>query len=84
MMKRQPRFAAEFHYDLSLERLVPEDHLLRQIDRPIDFSFHLAPVPPFYSHTGRPSADPVILFKMLLVGFPHGPLLSGARRESSA
>ena len=72
MMKRQPRFEAKFYYDLSLERLVPEDHLLRQIDRAVDFSFIRPLCRPFYSHTGRPSVDPVVLFKMLLVGFLYG------------
>ena len=72
MMKRQPRFEAKFYYDLSLERLVPEDHLLRQIDRAVDFSFIRPLCGPFYSHTGRPSVDPVVLFKMLLVGYLYG------------
>jgi transposase len=72
MMKRQPRFEAKFYYDLSLERLVPEDHLLRQIDRAVDFTFIRPLCRPFYSHTGRPSVDPVVLFKMLLVGYLYG------------
>jgi len=71
-MKRQPRFEAKFYYDLSLERLVPEDHLLRQIDRAVDFSFIRSLCRPFYSHTGRPSVDPVVLFKMLLIGYLYG------------
>ena len=68
MMKQQPRFEAKFYYHLSLDHLVPEDHLLRQIDRAVDFAFIRPLCRPFYSHTGRPSVDPVVLFKMLLVG----------------
>lgn len=72
MMKQQPRFAAKFYYHLSLDHLVPEDHLLRQIDRAVDFAFIRPLCRPFYSHTGRPSVDPVVLFKMLLVGYLYG------------
>src|SRR5919106_4202397 len=72
MMKQQPRFEAKFYYHLSLDRLVPEDHLLRQIDSAVDFAFIRPLCRPFYSHTGRPSVDPVVLFKMLLVGYLYG------------
>ena len=72
MMKKQPRFEAKFYYNLSLDRLVPDDHLLRQIDRAVDFAFIRPLCRPFYSHTGRPSVDPVVLFKMLLVGYLYG------------
>jgi len=72
MMKQQPRFEAKWYYNLSLDRLVPEDHLLRQIDRAVDFAFIRPLCRPFYSHTGRPSVDPVVLFKMLLIGYLYG------------
>jgi transposase len=72
MMKQQPRFEARWYYNLSLERLVPDDHLLRLIDRAVDFSFIRPLCRPFYSHTGRPSVDPVVLFKMLLIGYLYG------------
>src|SRR5712691_7479112 len=72
MMKRQPRFEAKWYYGLSLERLVPDDHLLRQISQAVDFSFIHRLCRPFYSHTGRPSVDPVVLFKMLLIGYLDG------------
>jgi len=71
-MKRQPRFEAKFYYNLSLDRLVPEDHLLRLISNAVDFSFIRPLCRPFYSHTGRPSVDPVVLFKMLLIGYLYG------------
>jgi transposase len=72
MMKKQPRFEARWYYNLSLERLVPEDHLLRLIANAVDFSFIQPLCRPFYSHTGRPSIDPVVLFKMLLIGYLYG------------
>ena len=71
-MKQQPRFEAKWYYNLSLERLVPDDHLLRQIANAVDFSFVRPICRPFYSHTGRPSVDPVVLFKMLLIGYLYG------------
>ena len=55
MMKRQPRFEAKFYYNLSLDRLVPDDHLLRLIANAVDFSFIRPLCRPYYSHTGRPS-----------------------------
>jgi len=72
MMKQQPRFEAKFYYNLSLDGLVPDDHLLRLITNVVDFSFIRPLCRPFYSHTGRPSVDPVVLFKMLLIGYLYG------------
>ena len=59
-------------YEFSIEDHVPQDHLLRAIDRFVDLSdirHHLAP---FYSNTGRPSIDPELLIRMLLVGYCLG------------
>lgn len=51
---------------IRLEELVPEDHLLRKIDRYIDFSFLHDLCAPYYSKdNGRPAIEPEILFKML-------------------
>jgi transposase len=72
MMNKQPQFEARWYYGLSLEQFVPEDHLLRQIAQAVDFSFIHRLCRPFYSHTGRPSVDPVVLFKMLLIGYLDG------------
>jgi len=72
MMKQQPRFETKWYYGLSLERLVPDDHLLRLIANAVDFAFIRPLCRPFYSHTGRPSVDPVVLFKMLLIGYLYG------------
>lgn len=53
-----------------LDQLVEEDHLLRKIDQYIDFSFIVDKVKPYYSvNKGRPSLDPLILFKMMFIGY---------------
>jgi len=71
MMGRR-RFAPKLYYQLSLDRLVPQDHLLRHIAEVIDFSFVYPLARPYYSHTGQPSMDPVVLFKALLIGYLYG------------
>ncbi|SCZ10753.1 transposase, partial [Alkaliphilus peptidifermentans] len=56
-----------------LEELVKEDHLLRKIDKYIDFSFIYDEVEELYCHdNGRPSVDPVVLFKMTLLQYLYG------------
>lgn len=52
--------------------LIPDNHLLRKIDARISFSFIYDLLTPFYSAVGRPSVDPVSMFKMLLVGYLYG------------
>lgn len=69
----KPRESVQSEYELvSIDELVPKDHLLRLIDRYIDFTFLLDKVRPFYSEdNGRPS-DPLILFKMMFIGYIYG------------
>ncbi|HWL23557.1 MAG TPA: IS1182 family transposase [Ureibacillus sp.] len=56
-----------------IDDLVPENHLLRKIDKYIDFSFILEKVKPYYCEdNGRPSIDPLVLFKMMFVGYLYG------------
>jgi len=56
-----------------IEELVPQDHLLRKIQKHIDFSFILDKVKHFYcENNGRPSVDPVMLFKMMFIGYLYG------------
>jgi transposase len=60
----------EFVY---LEDLVPEDHLLSKINKYIDFSFILDKVAPYYcENNGRPSINPIMLFKMMFIGYLYG------------
>ena len=63
---------AALFYEFSLERHVPADHLLRAIDRFVDLEGVRAHVAPFYSSIGRPSIDPELLIRMLLVGYCFG------------
>ncbi len=56
-----------------IEDLVPKDHLLRKIDKYIDFSFIRDKVRDFYcTNNGRPSVDPIVLFKMIFIGYLYG------------
>ena len=60
-----------------MEDQIPEDHLLRLIDRYVDFSFVRERLKGFYSPTGRPSIDPEVLLRLLLVGYLMGSPASG-------
>lgn len=58
---------------VTLDQLVPADHLLRKIDRAIDFSFiHELTAPLYSSDNGRPPLDPTLMFKALFVGYLFG------------
>jgi len=71
MMGSQVEQGALF-YDFSLERHVPGDHLLRSIDRFVDLSDVRRDLAPFYSPIGRPSVDPELMIRMLIVGYCFG------------
>ena len=70
MMGRQSGQMSIIIIDLS--ELIPENHLLRKINQMISFDFIYDPVAPYYPANGRPSVDPVSMFKMLLVGYLYG------------
>ena len=57
---------------LDIEELIPENHLLRKINQMISFDFIYDLVASYYPTNGRPSVDPVSMFKMLLVGYLYG------------
>ena len=59
-------------YEFSLERHVPADHLLRSIERFVDLSGIRDHLRPFYSEMGRPSIDPELMIRMLIVGYCFG------------
>src|SRR5713226_8291551 len=71
MMGQQLRTGSLFYY-FRLEDQIPEDHLLRLIDQHIDLSFVRERLKNFYSWTGRPSIDPEVLLRLLLVGYLYG------------
>src|SRR5512133_4342525 len=72
MMGPQQVDQAPLFYEFSLERHVPVAHLLRAIDRFVDLSDVRSHLAPFYGSTGRPSIDPELLVRMLLVGYCYG------------
>ena len=59
-------------YSFSLERNLPADHLLRSIDRFVDLSGIREALKPFYSETGRPSTDPELMIRTLIIGYCMG------------
>ena len=59
-------------YSFNLEDQDPASHLLRGIDKFLDLSDLRAYLAPFYSHTGRPSIDPELMIRMLIVGYCFG------------
>jgi len=71
MMGQQPRTESLFYY-FRLEDQIPDNHLLRVIDRHVDLSFVRERVKDFYSSMGRPSIDPEVLLRLLLVGYLYG------------
>src|SRR6202012_1120448 len=59
-------------YEFSLEKHVPADHLLRSIDRFVDLEGVRRELAAFYSTMGRPSIDPGLMIRMLIVGYCFG------------
>ena len=72
MMGQQTDVQDQLFYAFNVDSLVPADHLLRRIDRFLDLSELRRHLAPFYSHTGRPSVDPELLIRMLIVGYCFG------------
>jgi transposase len=72
MMGRQEAGQAPLFYTFNLEDHVPTNHLLRGIDQFLDLSDLHRHLAPHYSHTGRPSVDPALLIRMLIVGYCFG------------
>jgi transposase len=71
MGERQVAQRALF-YEFSLEEHIPTGHLLRSIDRFVELGSVRAYLAPFYSSTGRPSVDPELMIRMLIIGYCHG------------
>ena len=71
MMGQHKRTESLFYY-FRLEDQIPEDHLLRLIDQYVDLSFVRERLKPFYGSTGRPSIDPEVLLRLLLIGYLYG------------
>ena len=69
MMGRSNGDQDRLFYDVHLDDLVPADHLVRGIDAVLDLSWLHGELAAFYSHTGRPSIDPDLMVRMLIVGY---------------
>jgi len=72
MMGQRPGAQDKLFYSFSLDDHVPQNHLLRGIDQVLDLRELRAQLAPFYSHTGRPSIDPELILRMLIVGYCFG------------
>lgn len=72
MMGRLSSDQGKFLCDFDLNDHVPADHLLRRIDAVLDLDWLRDELRPHYSHTGRPSIDPELMIRMLLVGYCFG------------
>jgi transposase len=72
MMGERTVMQEALFYSFSLEDHVPADHRLRSIDRFVDLGDLREHLRPYYSETGRPSIDPELMIRMLIVGYCMG------------
>lgn len=72
MMGNQGGGQGRLFHSFNLDDQVPKDHLLRGIDRFLDLSELREHLAPFYSRTGRPSIDPELMIRMLVIGHRFG------------
>jgi transposase len=69
MMGRLTAGQGQLFYAFHLDEVVPADHVVRRIDAVLDLGWIHKELAPFYSTTGRPSIDPELMIRMLLVGY---------------
>jgi transposase len=72
MMGQRGGTQDKLFYSFNLDDHVPRDHLLRGIDQVLDLGDLRKHLAPFYSHTGRPSIDPELMIRMLVIGYCFG------------
>lgn len=72
MMGHQNNDQGPLFYELRLDEAVPDDHLVRKIDAVLDLTWVHAALAPHYSTLGRPSVDPVLMIRMLIIGYIFG------------
>ena len=72
MMGERTVMQEALFYSFRIEDHVPQDHLLRSVDRFVDLTGIREHLKPFYSSTGRPSVDPELMIRMLLIGYCMG------------
>jgi len=69
MMGRQNNDQGPLFYEFRLDEAVPDDHLVRKINAVLDLSWVHAELAPHYPTVGRPSVDPVLMIRMLIIGY---------------
>ena len=69
MMGRIDHDQGQFFYSFQLDEAVPEDHPVRQIAAVLDLSWVYSELAPYYPKIGRPSVDPVLMIRMLVIGY---------------
>ena len=69
MMGRRNQDQGQLFYSFDLDAAVPDDHLVRAIARVLDLTWVHKELAPHYSPIGRPSIDPVLMIRMLIVGY---------------
>jgi transposase len=72
MMGLQNNDQGPLFYEFCLDEAVPDDHLVRKIDAVLDLSWVYAELAPHYPTLGRPSIDPVLMIRMLIIGYVFG------------
>lgn len=77
MMGRHNRDQRQLFYSFCLDEVVPDDHQVREIAAVLDLSWVHAELARYYSALGRPSIDPVLMIRMLIVGYAFGIRSSG-------
>lgn len=69
MMGRRNQGQGQLFYEFHLDEAVPDDHLVRKIATLVELSWVYAELAPYYSEIGRPSIDPVLMIRMLIIGY---------------
>ena len=69
MMGRLKHDQGQLFYSFCLEDVVPSDHRVREIAAVLDLSWVHGELAPYYSNLGRPSIDPVLMIRMLILGY---------------
>ena len=71
--KRNPQQPLFYYFNMfNMADMIPKNHILRLINKYVDFSFIRSKVKHLYSDMGRPSIDPEVLIRMLLIGYLYG------------
>ena len=69
MMGRRSRDQGHLFYSFDLDAVVPDDHLVREVAAVLDMSWVYKELAPRYPAMGRPSIDPVLMIRMLIIGY---------------